>query len=133
MNRLTLVLPVAVLAVLAVAGWTAGRSGGALGAGVLAGALAGCAFTSLACLHQRHVLATRPEGALAAAAVGFLVKAAVLLGGALAFRFVAPLSARLDWRGFVIAYAAAVALVLPVGVWVAVKERGQRAATLRAH
>jgi len=128
MNRLIL----AVLAALALALVLAARLGGALGGGVLAGFAAGAGLSGLGFLHQRHVLATRPERALHAAVVGFLAKLAVLLLGALAFRFVEPAGARVDWRSFVVAYAAAVAFVLPLATWVAVREQRERARTRAA-
>lgn len=123
MNRLLPTLLAALVAVLV----TADRLGGALGGGVLAGGVVGAGLTTLACLHLRHVLATRPERALQAAVLGFLVKLATLFLGALAFRFVEPAGARVDWRAFVIAYAAVVALLLPLTTWIAVRERRQRA------
>jgi len=128
MNRLIL----AVLAALALALVLAARLGGALGGGVLAGFAAGAGLSGLGFLYQRHVLATRPERALQAAVVGFLAKLAVLLLGALAFRFVEPAGARVDWRSFVVAYAAAVAFVLPLATWVAVREQRERARTRAA-
>jgi len=124
MTRLSLALLAALAAALA----CSARLGGALGNGVLAGYLAGAGLSGLSFLYQRHTLATRPERALSASVIGFLVKLATLLLGALAFRFIEPAGARVDWRGFVIAFAAAVALVLPLGTWIAVQERRQRAA-----
>jgi len=122
MNRLIL----SVLAALAVALVLADRLGGAVGGGVLAGYLLGAALSILAFLHTRHVLATRPERVLSASVVGFLVKLVALLLGALAFRFVEAAGERADWRSFVIAYAAAVALVLPLATWTAVAEQRRR-------
>ncbi len=124
MNRLILT----VIAALVLALVLAARLGGALGGGVLTGFVLGTGLAGLAFQYQRHVLATRPERALHAAVVGFLVKLAALLLGALAFRFVAPAGAYVDWRSFVVAYAAAVALLLPLATWVAVREQRQRAA-----
>lgn len=123
MNRLILTL----FAALAAVSVLAAQLGGALGGGVLAGGVVGGGLTTLAFLYLRHVLATRPARALQAAVVGFLVKLAALLLGALAFRFIEPAGARVDWRAFVIAYAAAVALLLPFSTWIAVREQRQRA------
>lgn len=124
MNRLILT----VLAALALALFLAVRLGGALGAGVLTGSVLGTGLAVLAFQYQRHVLAIRPERALHAAVLGFLVKLAALLLGALAFRFLPQAGGYVDWRSFVVAYAAAVALVLPLATWVAVQEQRQRAA-----
>ncbi len=127
MNRLlpTVLAALAVGTVLALAA----RLGGAVGGGVALGGLTGAGLSALCYLHQRHVLATHPERALHAAVLGFLVKGAVLLLGALALRFVPSVGARVDWRGFVIAYAAAVALLLPLSAWFAVRGQRQRAAS----
>lgn len=122
MNRLIL----AVLAALAVALLCASRLGGALGNGVLAGYLLGAGLSGLSFLYLRHVLATRPARVLQANVTGFLVKLGALLFGALAFRFIEPVGARADWRSFVIAYAAAVALVLPLATWAALQEQRER-------
>jgi hypothetical protein len=112
MTRLIL----ASLAALALAALVAVRLGGALGAGVVAGAALGTGLTGLSVLYQRHVLQFRPERALSAAVVTFGVKLLALLLGALAFRFVDAAAERADWRAFLVAFAAAVAIVLPLGV-----------------
>ncbi len=129
MNRPTLTLLAAFALATLIALVLASRMGGALGGGVLTGFVVGAGLTGLGFLYQRHVLATRPERTLQAAGVGFLVKLAALLLGALAFRFVEPAGARVDWRAFVIAFAAAVALLLPLATWLAVQEQRQRNAT----
>lgn len=128
MNRLLAVVVAAFVAALVLAS----ELGGALGGGVLAGYLLGAGLSGLSFLYTRHVLATRPAGALQASVLGFLVKLAALLLGALAFRFVEAAGARADWRSFLIAYAAAVALVLPFGTWAAVQEQRRRLATRTA-
>jgi hypothetical protein len=111
MTRLVL----AVLAGLAVAIVLAARWGGAMGSGVMAGYLLGAGLAGLASLYTRHTLIHRPGRALHALALGFLVKLATLVVAALALRYLPVVSARADWHGFVVAYAAAVALVLPFG------------------
>ena len=128
MIRLTL----AVLAALLVAVWLAYELEGALGAGVLAGYLLGAGLTGLSSLYQRHVLLYRPARALHASVVGFVVALAALLFGALAFRFIESAGARVDWRSFAIAFGAAVAFLLPLGAWEAVREQRQRAGAARA-
>jgi hypothetical protein len=55
--------------------------------------------------------------------LGFLVKLAALVAGALAGRFLEPAGARADYRTFVVAFAAAVALILPLGTWLALRGR----------
>ena len=125
MNRLLLVTLAAFVAALV----CASRLGGALGAGVLAGYLLGAGLAGLSFLYTRHVLATQPARALHATVVGFLVKLAALLIGALSFRYIDAAGERADWRSFLVAYAAAVALVLPFGAWAAVQERRQRDAS----
>jgi hypothetical protein len=93
----------------------AARPGGALGAGVLLGYFAGAGLSGLGVLWMRHVLRVRPAGFQKALVVSFLIKLAALLLGALALRFVPAAAARADWQSFLVAYAAAVAIVLPLG------------------
>ena len=128
MTRLTL----AVLATLVAAIWLTFALEGAIGAGVLAGYLLGAGLTGLSVLYQRHVLVHRPERALNASVLGFLVALFALLLGTLAFRFVEPAAARVDWRSFAITFASAAFLVLPLGAWEAVREQRQRYAAARA-
>lgn len=125
MNRLTLL----VLAAFAVACYAALRLGGAQASGVLVGYCLGAGLAGLSFLYTRHVLATRPERALAASVTGFLVKLATLLLGALAFRYVPAAAERADWRAFVVAYGAAVALILPLGTVLALRTRRPGART----
>ncbi len=108
-------LALAALAALLAAGLVAVRLGGTLGAGVLAGFALGSALSGLSYLYQRHVLLTRPEFALRAAVVTFLFKLLALLLGGLSFRYIEAAAERADWRSFLIAFAAAVALILPLG------------------
>ena len=124
MIRLTLATLVAFAAACAVA-W---RLGGTLGAGCLAGFLLGAGMCGLGVLYQRHTLLTRPEKSLQATVVAFLAKLVVLLIGGLAFRFLEPAAARADWRSFLIAFAAAVAVVLPLGAMDAVNATRRRRA-----
>jgi len=116
-------LSLAAVLALAVACVLASRLGGAQGAGVLLGYSLGAGLSGLGCLYLRHAMATRPERALAATVVSFLVKLAALLIGALAFKYVDAAAARVDWRTFTLAFAGAVALVLPIGTWEAVRAR----------
>lgn len=111
MIRLTTASAVACVAALLVAM----RLGGSLGMGVIAGYTLGAGFSGLGVLYQRHTLRTAPERALQAFTISFLAKLVMLLLGALAFRFVDQAAARVDWRSFLVAYAASVALILPLG------------------
>jgi len=121
-NRLIVV----VLAALGVALACALRFGGALGGGVLAGFLLGAGLSGLSVLYQVHLLATRPERAMAGSVMGFLVLLAALLLGALSFRFVEPAAERIDWRSFLVTFAIAGALVLPLGAFEAVRHQRRR-------
>jgi len=115
-------------AALAAALVCASRLEGAQASGVIVGTLMGSGLSGLSFLYQRHVLLTRPEKVMQAAVVGFLVKLSTLLLGALAFRFVEPAGARVDWVTFVVAYGASVALVLPLATHLALREQRRRAA-----
>lgn len=112
MTRLLLAL----LLGLAGAAFLAWRTGGALGGGVLAGYLLGGGIAGLCVLWQRHVLSTRPERMLQAVVVSFGAKLVALLLGALSFRYLEPVAARADWRSFLVAFAAAVLVVVAFGV-----------------
>lgn len=115
---------------LAVAAAVAWQLGGRLGAGALGGYLLGAGMSGLGVLYQRHTLLTRPERSFSAFLVSFLAKLAALLLGGLAFRFLQPVAEVADWRSFLIAFAAAVALVLPVGTWEAASALRRRARTV---
>ncbi|MBI5361642.1 MAG: hypothetical protein HZA53_00595 [Planctomycetes bacterium] len=103
------------LCLLAAAGFTAWQLGGALGAGVLAGALTGALFTGLSLLWQRHQLLHHPERALRAMVEGFIAKLLVILMAAFALRFLPALAELLDWRSFLVAFAAAAFALLAIG------------------
>ena len=113
MIRLSLVT-LAGLGVTCVVAW---RLGGTVGTGCLLGFLLGAGMCGLGVLHQRHVLLTQPSKSMQALAVSFLAKLIVLVSGALVFRFVEAAAARADWRSFLITFAAAVAIVLPLGTF----------------
>lgn len=117
MTRLTLAILLGLLAAVAVA-W---RFGGAVGAGVLGGYLLGAGLALLGVLYQRHVLVHRPERGLQAGVLAFLFKLFAVLVFALVLRFVEPVAVRLDWRGFLVAFAGAAFLILPLGTMDAVR------------
>jgi hypothetical protein len=99
-------------ALAALVGW---RLGGSAGAGIALGYLYGATLCALGLAWQIHWLRRRPARALRALAESMLVKLFALLGAALAIRYLAPVAERVDWRSFLIAFAAAVALVLVPG------------------
>ncbi|MEX1024935.1 MAG: hypothetical protein WD226_07645 [Planctomycetota bacterium] len=91
--------------------------GGRMANGVVAGFLLGAGMTGLGVLYQRHALLHRPKQAFTALGVSMLAKLAVLLLGAMAFRYLEPAAARADWRAFVVAFAASTALLIAFGSW----------------
>ena len=111
------------------AGVLAARLGGAVGGGVLVGGLSGAGITGLCLLYQRETMRTRPAQAMQAFGIAMLIKLAVLLLGSLAFHYIAPAAARIDARSFMVAFAAAVVIVLPLGTLDAVRVLKQQ----RAH
>lgn len=122
MLRTSLITALCVAAAAAVA-W---RLGGRAGAGALAGFVLGAGASGLGVLWARHALVHRPERALQALLAAFVAKLGLLLGGALAFRYVEAAGARVDWKGYVVAFAAAAAIVLPLGAWDAIGEARRR-------
>ena len=103
------------LCAMAIAAVVAWRLGGPEGVGVGVGATMGAGISLLGHEWQRHALRTRPEKAMQAMVVGFLFKLAVVLMGALAFRFIEPVGAACDWRTFLLAFAAGVLAVMVLG------------------
>lgn len=107
MNRLTWIT-LALTALVAVACWSVG---GSAGTGAFSGWTTGTLFTGLSLAWQRHQLAHHPERVFTALVQGFLFKLAVLVAGAVALRWIAALAEVADWRGFLVGYAIAVALL----------------------
>lgn len=122
MIRLTL----ATIATAGAAATVAWRFGGTLGTGVLAGYLLGAGLSGLGILYVRHTLLTRPEKSMGAMVVAFLFKLAALLIGALAFRYVEEAARLVDWRTFLVAFAFAAALLLPLGALDAARDLRRR-------
>lgn len=124
--RTTAALALGVAAVLAV--------GAALDAHAATGAwlgyLLGAALCGFGILWQGHWLRVAPRRALAAQLEAFLVKIAAVTSGALAFRYVEDLAAVADWRAFTVAFAAAVALLLPVATYETARRYRTRASDL---
>jgi hypothetical protein len=106
-------LLVGLAATAAVAAWL----GGPRGSGALLGFLLGGALSLTGVLWQAHWLRVRPQRALQAQIEAFLFKLAALTAFALAFRGLPMLAERVDWRAFAVAFAAAVAWLLPLGTW----------------
>lgn len=91
------------------------RLGGPQGNGVLMGFGAGAGISGLGVLYQRHVLLTRPELALRVFTLLFLAKLLALMAGGLVLRYVETAAQRADWKTFLVSFAAAVAVIVPVG------------------
>jgi hypothetical protein len=115
MTQHTTLLSLGTLCGLALAGGIAWRLGGALGTGVLGGYLLGASLAGFGMAWQNHLLRTRPERVFAAMVAVFLLKLAVLLAAALVFRYVEPAARQVDWRGFLVAFAGGVMLVIAIG------------------
>jgi hypothetical protein len=101
------------------------RVGGAVGMGVVMGYMLGGALAALGGQWQAHWMRVRPKRALQAQVEGFLAKLLALVLAGLLFRFGPDIGEQVDWRGFLVAYAAAVALLLPLTTWDAVGRRLQ--------
>jgi uncharacterized membrane protein HdeD (DUF308 family) len=85
--------------------------------GAWLGYLLGSALCGFGILWQGHWMRVAPRRALAAQLEGFLVKLLAVAAGALAFRYVDALADVADWRAFTVAFAAAVALLLPISTY----------------
>jgi hypothetical protein len=108
-------LSLATLAGLALATLAAWRLGGAEGGGILSGYLVGAFLSAFGVAWQNHLLRTRPAKVFTATVSVFLLKLAVLLGAALAFRYVEAAAAQVEWRAFLVSFAAGVVLVTAIG------------------
>jgi hypothetical protein len=89
--------------------------GGARGGGIVFGTVAGAGLTLLALFWQRHVLQHRPERVFAATLQGFLVKLFVMALIAISLRHLPMLSARADWRAFLVSFVIAVLALQSLG------------------
>ncbi|MCB9915461.1 MAG: hypothetical protein H6828_09980 [Planctomycetes bacterium] len=104
------------LAVLLAGGFVALRAEGREGMGVLAGVLCGTGVSLLGGAWMRHVFRTRPQRALQAFVETFLFKLAFVAFGAACFRYVPAAYERVDWRAFLVAFAASVLIVHTLAV-----------------
>ncbi|MCZ6597095.1 MAG: hypothetical protein O7B99_05615 [Planctomycetota bacterium] len=111
MTRLTIgtLLSVALAALLA---W---RVGGDVGVGILGGFLLGASLSGFGIAWQLRLLRTSPRHVFRATVVTFLLKLGFLMGAALVLRFFEPLARHADWRAFLVAFAAGVLIVMPLG------------------
>jgi hypothetical protein len=100
---------------LALAAAIAWRLGGASGTGILAGYLSGASLSALGSMWQNQLLRTNPAKVLAATVSVFLVKLALLSAAAVLFRYVEPLARQVNWRAFLVAFAAGVVVVTGAG------------------
>jgi len=82
--------------------------GGALGAGALSGFALAALLGLAASAWQVRLLRRRPARAFSVFAIAFLLKLAALLVGTLLLRYLEPIGARADWRGFALGFAAGV-------------------------
>ncbi len=108
--KTTLGLAVGVL-VSAVVGW---GLGGAQGWGAFAGFTFGATLSGLSVAWQAHCMRYRPERVMRAQMEGFAIKLGALGVFALTLSMVEPVANALNWRAFLLAYAAAVVIVLPL-------------------
>jgi hypothetical protein len=113
MTLTTLTTSIGLAAAVALAAWL----GGAPGSGVLAGFCVGAAVTGWGVLRQRRVLRSYPQHAMRTMVEGFLAKLALVAVAAVLFVLVPALRQAADWRSFLLAFAAAVLLVLLPGTF----------------
>src|SRR5687768_10810003 len=93
------------------------RLGGDRGVGAFMGYLLGAGLSGLAVAWQAHCLRFRPARAAQAQIEGIAVKLAAVALFALCFRYVEPLASQVSWQFFLLGYAAAAVLVLPLATW----------------
>jgi hypothetical protein len=91
--------------------------GGSVGAGVAAGFAVGVSVALASALLQKRLAASKPQYLVHVLGGGFLVKIFALFALTLCVRFVAPLGEALEWRAFVLSFAAAVLALLPCTAW----------------
>lgn len=109
MNRHSYLAPLAGLPVAALVAW---RLGGGVGAGALLGAFAGTALSVGGLCWIGWASRARPKHVQLAFVATFLVKLAVLTGGALLLRFVEVAAQRFEWSAYLLGFAAAVLLAM---------------------
>lgn len=83
--------------------------------GAWAGSVCGAALGLIAAFWLRHTLIHRPQHSMRASVEGFLALLAGLLLSALCVRFVPDVQKYVDWRLFIVAYAAGALVPLLAG------------------
>lgn len=102
---------------------------GALGMGIVTGFLAGAGVALSSAVLQKRIAARRPALLVHVLGGGFLIKIFALLALTLCVRFIAPLGAGIEWRAFMLAFAAAVLGLLPCTAWELLRLTQDRAPT----
>ncbi|MCK6446363.1 MAG: hypothetical protein L6Q99_08225 [Planctomycetes bacterium] len=97
--------------------WLGGSYDAAVGRGVIGGFVAGAAVALASGLVQKRITRQKPALLVHVLGGGFVVKIFALLALTLAVRFLAPLAESFEWRAFVLAFAAAVLVLLPCTAW----------------
>jgi 4-hydroxybenzoate polyprenyltransferase len=100
-------------AALSLAAWL----GGAEGTGVLTGYLAGAAVTGACFVRQRRILRERPDRALRSMIEGFLAKLLAVVALVLGFVVFPALREIADHRLFLLAFTAAMLILLFTGTF----------------
>lgn len=90
----------------------AARFEGAMATGVVGGYLCGASVALLGAAWIRHCVRIDSRRALRAMVEAFFMKFGGLLVAAFTLRYVAAAGEAADWRGFVVAYAAAAVVTL---------------------
>lgn len=116
-TRTSLGLAAGLAAALAIALQVEGGAGSPQGTGLLLGYCLGGLLAALGVAWQAHWLARNPARAGQAQIEAVAVKFGAALLFALLFRFVEELAQLADWQAFLLAFAAAVLLTLPLSTW----------------
>jgi len=91
------------------------KLGGAQGTGVTMGFLGGAGLTCLGVMAQRYMMLHSPERVFQVHLLAFLLKLGTIGVMALLFETNDALAQRVDFAAFALSFAAAVAVILPVG------------------
>jgi hypothetical protein len=105
------------LAAAAFAGLVGALVSPAASAGAFAGACLGGFASALGIARVQRALSDRPDRALRALVEAFLLKLALLVGGALAAQRVVAVAERADWRAFVLGFGVAAVSALLAGAY----------------
>lgn len=91
--------------------------GDAPGLGVVGGFAAGAGVALASGLAQRRMAVAKPAWVVHVLGGGFLLKIFALLALTLCVRLVPPLAQGIEWRAFMLSFAAAVLALLPCTAW----------------